>query len=346
MKIEDKIKRIGLELSFTHVGIAPLHDYGDYEHEVLNRPDYQVFAATPDSLLRRLARAKALRPEANSVVCATLGFGRVFYPDALARSVARAYLSRTYMPPAGMRHGAQIEAFARALENLGLTVDRDQFAVPQRLACAEAGIVTLGRNNFAYTPEDGSFNILVTFLVDARLECDEPTLRCDCPEGCSACMRACPTQGIAEPRRLLLDRCLLFNHQRYEPGMQEGAWDSMGLRIHGCDECQLACPRNQEVLRGSCERDAFLEQLSADFDLEKILVLDEDYYEAVVRPIMYNYIKDFDLFRRNAAVALGNTEDPAHLSALERALEATNNEEVLKAVAWAIGKLRSCMREV
>lgn len=339
MRIEDRIKRTGLELGFTHVGIAAVHDYEDYEREVLSRPDYAPFTSTETSLLRRIAHPKTLHPDAQSVICATLGFGNIAYPDSLTSSVARTYLSRTYSPPANTQHGAQIEAFACALEGMGLAIDRNQFNLPQRLACAEAGVVTLGCNNFAYTPEDGSFIILVTFLTTAKLECDEPTWQCECPDNCNLCIQACPTQAIAAARRLLLDRCILFNNQRFEPGAQEGIWEEMGLRIHGCDECQLVCPRNHAVLAAPKRRDAFLDLLGEEFDLEKILALDNAYYDAVVHPIMYNYIKDNDIFRRNAAIALGNTGDPAHLPALRSALDATDREPVRKAIVWAIERL-------
>lgn len=339
MRIEDRIKRTGLELGFTHVGIAPVHDYEDYEQEILSRPDYAPFASTETSLLRKIARTKTLNPNARSVICSTLGFSGIDYPDNLTPSVARVYLSRTYTPPSDMQHGLQIEAFARALESMGLSIDRNQFNIPQRLACAEAGVVTLGRNNFAYTPEDGSFNILVTFLTTEELECDEPTLRCDCPENCRRCIQACPTRAIAAPRRLALDRCILFNNQRFEPGAQEDIWAEMGQRIHGCDECQLACPRNRAVLEKPKRRDAFLDALAEEFDLEKILNLDPEYYDTTVRPIMYNYIKDYDIFRRNAAIALGNTHDPSHVPALRRALDTTDREPVRKAIEWAIERL-------
>ena len=133
--------------------------------------------------------------------------------------------------------------------------------------------------------------------------------------------------------------CILFNNQRFEPGAQDEIWEEMGLRIHGCDECQLACPRNHAALHAPKRQDVFLETLTREFDLEKVLELDEEYYETVVHPIMYNYIKDADIFRRNAAIAIGNSGDPVHLPALRRALDATDREPVRKAIAWAIKRL-------
>jgi epoxyqueuosine reductase len=206
------------------------------------------------------------------------------------------------------------------------------------MACARAGIITYGKNNFAYTEKDGSFIILYTLVVNATLEYDEPTITCNCPPNCQACIKACPTQAIAQERRLLPLNCILLNNIR-NMFIPNELRESLGTKIHGCDECQLACPRNKEVLAKASRKDLFLEELKKDFDLEKILLLDEDYYEDVVRPIMYNYIRDMELFRRNAAIALGNTGDSSHIPALEKAMR-SKNPLVVDAAQWAIVKLK------
>lgn len=339
--VEERIIRKGLELGFSNVGFAKLRDYPEYLEQARCRPHYGIFAGADDSLLGRLAHAKTLNPWGESIVCATLGFASTDCPEELSRSVARAYLARAYTPPAGTVNAFRMEGLALFLEGLGMRVERNQFCVPQRIVCAEAGIVTLGNNNFAYTEQDGSFVILVTFLVDAQLQPSGDQVRNGCPAGCELCIKACPTGAMSGPRTLDLDRCILFNHQRFAPGAQEGIWDAMGERIHGCDACQVACPRNRKALARSVQKDPFLELLAREFDLERVLFLDDAYYEDAIQPIMYNYIKDFDIFRRNAAVALGNTGDAGHLPALRRARGTLQNPDVLKAVDWAIERLEA-----
>lgn len=114
--------------------------------------------------------------------------------------------------------------------------------------------------------------------------------------------------------------------------------DKAGTSIHGCDICQAVCPRNKKVAAQANRRDYFLELLAEDFDLEKVLLLTPDYYEKVIYPIAYNYIRKLELFQRNAAIALGNTGDRAHVPALIRALE-TCKPRVQGAAAWALGKI-------
>lgn len=336
---EQFIVRKGLELGFSNVGFTKLRDYPEYLEEARSRPHYEIFTKSDDSLITKLSKAKSRNPWANSIVCATLGFGQIDYPKNLSKSVARTYLARVYSPLAGTVHAFQIDAFADYLESFGMRVERNQFVVPQRIACAEAGITTFGNNNFSYSEQDGSFVILVTFLVDATLEPTGNKIENGCPEGCDRCQKACPTGAIIAPKSLDLGKCILFNNQRFEPGAQEEIWPEMGEKIHGCDICQMVCPRNQEVLSNATVKDPFLKLLEEEFDLEKVLFLDEKYYEQVVRPIMYNYIKDLDIFRRNAAIALGNTGDAKHIPALERAREESSNPNVLKAIDWAIERL-------
>jgi len=150
-------------------------------------------------------------------------------------------------------------------------------------------------------------------------------------------MKACPTQAIKQEGRLLPMNCVLMNNILGAPNSE--LHERLGTKIHGCDECQLACPRNKKVLAKASKKDPFLEELKKDFDLEKILLLDEEYYEGVVRPIMYNYIRDMDVFRRNAAIALGNTGNPSHIPVLEKAME-SKNPVVVGAAQWAIKKLK------
>lgn len=131
---------------------------------------------------------------------------------------------------------------------------------------------------------------------------------------------------------------MMNNNQLPMGQLPRERWDMLGMHIHGCDECQIACPRNKAVLARANRKDPLLEVLKDKFDLEQILLLTDEYYEEVVRPIMYNYIRDRNLFRRNAAIALGNSKDPSHIPALKKALS-FDCEGVREAAQWAIEKL-------
>lgn len=333
-----KIKMKGLELGFAKVGITTADDFTEYEAEIRSRPDYDLWVNTKrGAYLGTGSRPRSFYPDGKSIVCAVYSFADIQFPEELDRHVGRAYLSRSYLPLSDSACGLRVKEFARYLESMGCHIYRGDIDVPNRMACARAGVVSYGKNNFAYTDEDGSFIILYTFLIDKELDYDAPTIECKCPPNCRACMDACPTKAIVAPGRLHPQHCLLYNHV-LKGHIPDEIRDSIGSYIHGCDICQKACPRNKKVLTSASRKDMFLEELKTHFDLERILLMDNDYYCDVVNPIMYNYIQDMDLFRRNAAIALGNSGDTSHLSVLRKALQYPS-PLVREGVEWAIEKL-------
>ncbi|MGM9531381.1 epoxyqueuosine reductase [Intestinibacter sp.] len=338
-ELTKKIKMKALELGFSKVGITTADPFLDYEKELLSRRDYDGWINAPIAkYLGKGLRPREIWKEAKSIVCTVYAYGHVKYPEELTKHVGRAYLSRSYLPLPDSSCGLRVNNLIEYIESLGCNVYKGEIDIPNRMACARAGIITYGKNNFAYTEEDGSFIILYTIMVDTELEYDEPTIECNCPPNCHKCIDACPNHAILKPGRLHPQSCTLMNHI-FDGGFLEDVRDGMGTYIHGCDICQEVCPRNKHVLEKAERKDPFLEELKKDFDLEKILFLDEKYYEDVVHPIMYNYIRNFDVFRKNAAIAIGNTGDKSYIPALEKAIEMYDNPVVQEAAKWAIEKI-------
>lgn len=335
--LTSKIKRKTLELGFAKVGITNAENFPEYIEEVFNRaPGYDEWVSRPKSMVAG-ARPRQYMPEAKSIICAVYDYSDINYPEKLTASIGRAYLSRSYTPLPDTICGMRAQALQDYLTKLGCKVDDSGTTLPLRIACARAGTITYGRNNFAYADGCGSFIILYAYLVDTELVYDEPTVTCKCPPNCHKCIDACPTGALYAPGKLIPQKCLLYSHMREKPVPEEIRVVN-GTYIHGCDCCQTVCPRNQAPLKKAIKKDPFLEQLATEFDLEKVLFMDDEYYERVVRPIMYNYIRKPEIFRRNAAIALGNTGNPQHIPALKMALD-TGEPMVREAAAWALGRI-------
>jgi len=95
---------------------------------------------------------------------------------------------------------------------------------------------------------------------------------------------------------------------------------------------------NVEILSKACVKDNFLELTAEKFDLAKVLNMDDEYYEEVVWPIMYNYIRGIRYFRRNAAIAIGNSRDEKYVPDLITA--AQDSDPLIREYAvWALGKI-------
>ena len=324
--LTERIKMKALELGFSHAGAIPCEDLPEYAAHVEARPSYDRFTKDNPTSFHAGCFPSRYFPQGRSIVCATLGVGSVDYPEELTPLIGRFYLARSYVPQPESLAGRRIEALASFMESEGIEVYRGRIEYPARYACVRAGIATYGNNNFAYTEEDGSFAVMHAWLIDAELDYEVHEIVNGCPPGCRRCIDACPTQAIEGPRELNPMRCILLNNLMPEPAIDTSL---IGTHIHGCDACQEACPRNRAVLRkarAERHRDPFLDRLAALFDLEKLLFLEGgfegDCYRDIVQPIMYNYIRDPDIFRRNAARAMGNSGETRYIPALERAVRA------------------------
>lgn len=341
--LKERLKRKALELGFVKAGITetkPFTDYFDPNH--LDRY-YGFLLQDARNIIDNALHINTLFPKAKSILSVIYSYGNICYPDKLTRHVGRAYQGRCYGPLPDSINGNRLALLKDYIRAQNIHIFED-CVLPDRAVAARAGCVTFGKNNFAYCGEYGSFIIITTLVLDAELEPDEPTMYCDCPDTCHLCQTACPTQEIESANHLCPQKCIGFNNwlrrteNHLDPAVPIELRPKLGLHFHGCDICQEACPRNRQALSAMQIEDPFLEYLSAHFDLEKILFLDDEYYNNIIYPIMYNYIKDYRYFRRNAAIVMGNSKDPQYIPALRRAAEDTD-PLIAETANWALTQL-------
>ena len=344
MSLTEEIKDFALNLGYSRVGITTAEGFPGWREEVQSRYDQYSFYLDSDIKPLDWTDPVKVMPSARSLVVAILDCSNVAYPEKLLGKVGRIYMARGYIAPRHMLNGARRQLMLDFLEKKGTEVKVAR-GIPERMAAARAGVAGYGRNGFIYSGEAGSFMLAITFLVDAELEYDQPDWSIDCPEKCTACLDACPTGALYEPMRINPRRCIAYNCFTTMDGypgctsyIPPDVREKMGSWIHGCDICQQVCPRNQKRLKAKLLPDPFLEKLAHEFDLLKLLHLTDEYYNRVVYPIMYNYIREKKYFQRNAAIALGNTADTAYIPELAKAMEDT--EELVRSyAAWALGRI-------
>ena len=345
MSLTQDIKDYALDLGYSRVGVTTAAAFDGYVEELRARADMYAFHITSARQPLVASDPRAFYPGARSIISVAYDYARGSFPSSLTAHVGRLYLARCYEPPPSRIDGARHRLMEDYLRQRGCQVFGPiKKGYPDRLAAARAGIATFGDNTFAYAGAGGSFVVLTSFVVDAELEVDEPTVQSRCPEGCRRCIDACPTGALYAPRKLDPRRCIAYNHwiTAGRPGIDThialDVRERMGVKVHGCDVCQEVCPRNARALGRGGGPDPFLERIARDFSLTGLLDMTEEFYARCVNPIMYNYIQDRKWFRRNAAIALGNLGDREHVVDLGRAL--ADPEDVVRAhAAWALGRL-------
>ena len=197
-----------------------------------------------------------------------------------------------------------------------------------------AGLGWFGKNTMLIDPRAGSYFLLSALLTDIPLPADVPIETDHCGT-CTACLDACPTGALPQPRLLDATKCIsaltIEDHGPIAPALRAG----MGDWIFGCDICQEVCPWNRYAT-GSADP-VFQPRGGEDpLDLAGLLALDEAGFRDRFRGSPILRAKRRGLLR-SAAIALGNRPHPPAFPTLVEAL-ADAEPAVRGAAAWCLGR--------
>ena len=188
---------------------------------------------------------------------------------------------------------------------------------PLKVAASRAGLGFQGKHSILITKPYGSWVALRAIITNAEIEPDDPYGDSECG-GCVACSKACPTGAIYKPFGVNPKRCInpLTRLPRYiTPEIRV----KMDARLHGCDICQEACPKNRSLEPRKRSKYADLPaEVSYGVNLQQEPShLAQEHFPKLI-PLLES--SKSALIRRNAAIILGNLGDPRALHALRQQL--------------------------
>jgi epoxyqueuosine reductase len=330
-----------ISLGFEAVGFTTVEPFELYKKEVMERSSMYSWIQTEGFSTLRGANPLRKHPWSRSIMVVVRNYHKRAFPRELLGR-----FGRCYMVDERKIHGIEYRRFKDLLAFLsarGIRAHYDE-EVPARMAASRAGVATYGKNCFAFARncmEGSSWLEIVPIVTDLDVEPDEPTFEVSCPEECHlACLKACPTGALYEPLKMNPFRCIAYLTY-YGPELTpRDMREAMGTWVYGCDRCQEVCPRNRGWGRRSLEMDPSLERRASDWDLVKLLTMDETYYLEKVWPqFFYISRKGVNRWQMNAARALGNLGDRGNVPHLARGLRESPHENVRAMCAWALGKL-------
>lgn len=231
----------------------------------------------------------------------------------------------------------------RVCDALGTTLNArvcvDTAPVLERYWASRTGVAFVGKSTMAIAPGIGSRVLIGLLLLDRDLtQAAAPERLLDGCGSCTRCLDACPTQAFPEPYVLDARKCIAFltieNAGEIPPELRP----KVGTHVFGCDVCQTVCPYN-----ASRKLPAALPELEAHpqrrvAELVQWLGMSSGDYRRLTRQSALRRAPRAQL-QRNAAVALGNTDDPRIIPELARSLEQDQSPLVRKHVVWALGQL-------
>jgi len=211
----------------------------------------------------------------------------------------------------------------------------DTGPIVERVFAKYAGVGWIGKNTCIINQKIGSWLFLGVILTSLELEPDLPA-----PDRCGSCTRcidACPTDALIAPYQLDSNKCISYLTIEKRGPIPESLQSRMGHHVFGCDICQDVCPWNRKApATNAAEFQPRTELVNPA--LEWLAEMHEEEFRRAFRGSAVRRAKRAGL-RRNAVIAMGNSENPEFVPLLER-LALDQDEVVAETAVSALIKLR------
>lgn len=282
--------------------------------------------------------AKNLFPECETVIC-------LAYPYPLIAPTATKSQGRIASYALSQDYHLHIADLAKKLleriiqlfgDQLLAQVHLDTSPILEKSYARQAGLGWIGRNSLLIHPKYGSGLFLCEILINFPLE-PYPPFTMDGCQNCHRCLKACPTQAILPNRSIDARRCLSYLTIENRGEILEEYRQAMGNRVFGCDQCQLVCPYNKQS-KTSLNAESGQPTINPTPELDDSFAMTEEEFRSYYKqnPVLR---AKYTGFRRNLAIAMGNSENPDFLPLLHQAQNTEPNPIVAEAIAWAINSL-------
>jgi epoxyqueuosine reductase len=214
------------------------------------------------------------------------------------------------------------DAIARVYVDTGPVFEREW--------AAEARLGWFGRNTNLINRYAGSYFFLAEIFTDLEFDSAAEPYRDHCGT-CRQCLDLCPTAALTDGYLLEPRRCISYLTIEHRGPIPLELRPQLGNWIFGCDICQEVCPWNGDATAAAAVDYALMPGLS------DLMTLDDEGFRRRYCRSAIRRTKRRGLLR-NAAIALGNTGNPAAIAVLARTLANEPEALVREHAAWALGR--------
>lgn len=342
MSLETEIKAYARKIGFDVVAIGSAHPYVQAERELEKRRERGHYPAFTEADIALRCQPHRFLPTARTVIA----LGVSYLTDDRSRPSRagddpKGQLSRyawglDYHPIMKERMQKLLDFIEkRAPEPLEAQAFVDTGPPLDREVASKAGLGWFGKNSMLYVSDYGSWVFLGEIFINLSLAPD-PMVSLDCGD-CDLCIKACPTDAIVEPFYVQPDRCISHLTQMSGPIPHE-LRPAMQLKVWGCDICQQVCPWNDEAVVANRPEFRPVDGLDPAPSLIQMLQMTTGQFKRMFGPTAAAW-RGKRTLQRNAAIALGNTRNPAVVPALVKALTEDAKPLVRGSAAWALGRI-------
>jgi len=237
MTLKDDLSAYAREIGLDLIGVTTAEPFMRLIDELDRRRAHEQerYAYRLDGW-KRLASPREALPTAKSVV--VIGFYYFTDENVPTEPWGRTGRIVSYGHLGILTRARQVRRFLEARGHKAV------IGAHRKEAAVRAGLGSIGKNNLVINPRYGTWVAYQSLVTDAELPPDTPAPEDVCGE-CSACIEACPTGALYEPRRIDPRRCVAC--MLTSQSIAESDRPAVASYILGCDVCQEACPRNRGV---------------------------------------------------------------------------------------------------
>lgn len=201
----------------------------------------------------------------------------------------------------------------KEIEGFKSMVFTDTGPLVDREVAYRAGLGYYGKNCSLINPKYGSFFFIGYILTDLDIRIDNRQLESECGD-CQLCLNSCPTDALVKPGKLDTNRCISYLTQTKKPISEELA-QKMGIKIYGCDTCQLVCPKNKEIKESA--HDEFIPwKTGGVVDIKELLKMSKREFNLKYKDMSGSW-RGKSILIRNSLIALNNMSLDEHYKLVE-----------------------------
>lgn len=346
-EISEFLKQEALRAGFDLAGVAGIHDLPelDYFPEWIASGyggEMRYLEARDDSGQLKRASLRRAAPWVRSVIVCAINYNTAEPYSTEVSNPKNGWISR-YAWSREDYHEAVLRRLQKVENKLHESTQEpvqtrcyvDTGPLVERVYAKYAGVGWMGKNTCLLNQKLGSWLFLGVILTSLELQPDVPAPdRCGT---CTRCIEACPTDAFVAPYKLDSTKCISYLTIEKRGTIAEELREGMGQQVFGCDICQDVCPWNRKAPITSADEFQPRPEL-VNPALEWLAQMNA---EEFARTFRRSPIKRAKLpgIRRNAAIAMGNSQDRSFIPILRR-LSKDEDESVSEAANWALEQLQ------